>query len=206
MKAWTVIGFAALALGLAMTVECGRQATVSVAASEVAPPSDSEHLPFDRQAGADGISPSSTVIPPGVRIPAGTPISIRVQSAIASATAQSGDTFQALLVDPIVVNGQTLAERGASVIGRVMEAKAGHLATPGYLRLALNSIAINGKTSAVQTSSNFLKGTSAATRKLAAKRSPEGTVNENQVLAEDVTVGPDRRLTFRLTEALPLRD
>jgi hypothetical protein len=26
------------------------------------------------------------------------------------------------------------------------------------------------------------------------------------VLAEDVTVGPDRRLTFRLTEAIPLRD
>jgi hypothetical protein len=206
MKAWTVIGFAALALGLAMTVECGRQAAVPVAASEVAPPSESEHLPFDRQARIDGISPSSTVIPPGVRIPAGTPVSIRVQSAIASATAQAGDTFQGLLVDPIVVNGQTLAERGASVIGRVMEAKAGHLAAPGYLRLALNSIAINGKTSAVQSSSNFLKGMSPATRKLAGNGSPAGSVSESQILAQDVTVGPDRRLTFRLTEAIPLRD
>ncbi len=205
MKAWTVIGFAALALGLAMTVECGRQAALPVAASEVAPPSNSEHLPFDRQARADGISPSSTVIPPGVRIPTGTPIYIRLQSAIASATAQSGDTFQALLVDPIVVNGQTLAERGASVTGRVMEAKAGDFATPGYLRLALNSIAIHGKSSAVQSSSNFLKGKPAATRKLAAKQSFEATAHESQVLAEDVTVGvPNRERTHsRGTSNIP---
>jgi len=206
MKAWTLIGFAALALGLAMTVECGRQAAVPVAASEVAPPTDNEHLPFDRQARVDGISPSSTVIPPGIRIPAGTPVSIRIQSAIASTTAQSGDTFQALLVDPIVVNGQILAEPGASVIGRVMEAKACHLTTPGYLRLALDSITINGKTSAVQSSSNFLKGMSPNSRKFAVKRTTESTVNESRVLAGDVTVGPDRRLTFRLTEAIPLRD
>lgn len=202
MKAWTVIGFAALALGLAMTVQCGRQSALPVAASEVAPPGVGEQLPFDRQGQGQGISPSSAVIPPGARIPAGTPISIHLRAPLVSSTARSGDTFQALLLDPIIVNGQTVAERGAIVTGRVMEAKAGQPTSPGYLRLALNSISINGKASAVQSSSNFLKGKpSAASKTIGGTNQPRSAME-----ARDVTIATDRRLAFHLTEPIPLRD
>jgi hypothetical protein len=202
MKAWTVIGFAALALGLAMTVQCGKQATVPVAASEVAPPGYGEQLPFDRQGQGEGISPSSAVIPPGARIPAGTLIDISLQSELTSRTAHSGDTFQAKLDQPIVVNGRIFAEAGEIVTGRVMEARAGELTSPGYLRLALNSISINGKSSVVHTSSHFTKGGSAKMGK--------GLVSVNQGDSlrpvRDVTIGPDRHLTFRLTAPIRLRD
>jgi len=233
MKAWTVTSLAALAMGLAMTVGCGHQSAVPVAASGSAPPRNEEQLPFDRQVQRGGISPSSAVIPPGARIPAGTPVTVRLRAAIASATAKSGDTFEAVLVEPIVVNGQTLSERGAPVTGRVMEARAaGRSASPGYLRLALSSLSVNGKTSPVQSSSHFVKGASRATRKSATIRSSAteetlvGTVAEGgkepvpgnafvldsansaefATSLKDVTVDPDRRLTFRLTEPIPLHD
>jgi hypothetical protein len=90
-------------------------------------------------------------------------------------------------------------DRGTTVRGRVMEARAGGSTYPGYLRLALNSISINGKTSAVQSSSHFLKGHSA----------PKRITPVNQVkdpAAQDVTVGSDLRLTFRLIDPVPLSD
>ena len=189
-----------------------------VAASELAPSSETEQVPFDRAGRGYGITPSSAVIPPGARIPAGTPISIRLQSAIGSTSAQAGDVFQALLVEPIVVNGQTFAETGTSVTGREdMEARPRHSSTPGYLRLALKSISIKGKPSAVRSSSNFLKGPSPLKRMAA--RIGQGPVavlgagdgravasldTSDPASAGDVTVGLDRRLTFRLTEPLPL--
>ena len=202
MKGWTVIGFAALALGLAMSVQCGRHATLPVAASTVAQPNSNEQLPFDRQAQGHGFSPSSTVIPLGARIPAGTPICIGLQAPIASTTAQSGDVFQAVLLEPIMVNGRTVAEKGSSVTGFVMEARAGRSLTPGFIRIALRAIEIDGKSSAVQSSSNFVKGKIARQKKAVqgAQAPPP------QSSPEDVTIAADRRLTFRLTEAIPLRD
>jgi len=200
MKGWTVIGFAALALGLAMSVQCGRQAALPVSASTVPQPSSNEQLPFDRQAQGPGISPSSAVIPPGARIPVGTPISISLQSPILSTTAQSGDVFQAVLLEPITVNGRTIAEKGSSVTGFVMEARAGRSLSPGYIRLALRAIEIEGKLSAVQSSSHFVKGKTANQKVL------EGVQASSPYSSKDVTIGADRRLTFRLTEAIPLRD
>jgi hypothetical protein len=202
MKEWTVIGFAALALGLAMSVQCGRQAALPVAASTVSQPSPNSGLPFDRQAQGPGISPSSTVIPPGARIPVGTPISVSLQYPIVSTTAQSGDVFQAVLLEPIMVNGKTVVERGSSVTGFVMEAKAGRSLSPGYIRLALRAIEIGGKLSAVQSSSNFLKGKTAKQ----SKALQDGQASPPQSPPKDVTIDADRRLTFRLTEAIPLRD
>jgi hypothetical protein len=201
MKGWTVIGFAALALGLAMSVQCGRQAALPVAASTVTQPSSNDQLPFDRQAQGPGVSPSSALIPPGARIPAGTPISISLQSPILSTTAQSGDVFQAVLLEPITVNGKTVVEKGSSVTGFVMEARAGRSLSPGYIRLALRAIEIGGKLSAVQSSSNFVKGKTANQSKAV-----QGARTPPLYSAKDVTIDADRRLTFRLTEPIPLRD
>ncbi len=76
-----------------------------------------------------------------VTIPQGTPVAIRLQHGISSASATSGDSFDFVLVEPLVVNGKTVAPSGASGVGRVVAArKSGRLHNAGYLRLALASL------------------------------------------------------------------
>jgi hypothetical protein len=99
------------------------------------------------------------LVPSSVTIPAGTVLAVRLQSTVSSATANPGETFEAVLDQPLVVNGQTVADKGAGVTGRVVEAKSsGRIHDSGYLRLTLASIEINGKNVPVQTSSLFAKG------------------------------------------------
>src|SRR5258705_5501658 len=92
-------------------------------------------------------------------VPAGAPISIRLQNSISSATANSGDDFDFVLTEPLVVNGKTVAPAGAPGIGRVVAARrSGRLHNAGYLRVALASVAINGKQVPVETSSVLMAG------------------------------------------------
>src|SRR4051812_21702828 len=52
-------------------------------------------------------------------VPAGEPISIRLQNSVSSATATPGDNFDFVLTESLVVNGKTIAPVGAQGIGRV---------------------------------------------------------------------------------------
>ena len=80
-------------------------------------------------------------------VPANTAIYVRLQQSISSATAQSGQNFSAELDEPLVVEGQTLAPKGAPVTGKVVAAReSGHMHNAGYLRITLSSITLNGKT------------------------------------------------------------
>jgi hypothetical protein len=226
MQASGAIRLALLGLGLVMAVGCDRQATVPVVTSEALSSPDDARLPFDREAQKDGISPTSSVIPPGAQLPAGTPITVRLRSPLSSATAKSNDKFEGVLDEPIIVNERVLAKRGTVVTGRVIEARSRDRSQgPGYVRLALSAIVIDGKRAAVRTSSNFLKGAGPARRHvmqpgnegefLGAAASGGGPVIGNAVVvgnpsptaqlrARDVTIGQDRTLTFRLIEPLPL--
>ena len=117
----------------------------------------STQLPFDRSADSQGISPTISIAP--ASIPSGTPITIRLQSPVSSSVSQSGDSFDAVLDDPLIIDGQTVAPRGAPVTGRVLAAKAsGNLKEPGFLRVTLVSLSVNGKSVPIQTSIIFEKG------------------------------------------------
>jgi hypothetical protein len=97
--------------------------------------------------------------PEPITIAAGTPVTIRLQNTISSATAQPGDMFDFTLIEPLVVNGRTVASSGAAGVGRVVAAKAsGRLHNAGYLRIAMSSIEVDGKQVPVQSSSIFLSG------------------------------------------------
>jgi hypothetical protein len=101
-------------------------------------------------------------------VPANTAIYVRLQQSISSATAQSGQNFSAELDEPLVVEGQTLAPKGAPVAGKVVAARdSGHLHNAGYLRITLSSITLNGKTVPLQTNSVFVSGGSYKKRNLA---------------------------------------
>src|SRR5712692_2003942 len=74
-------------------------------------------------------------------LPAGTPIRVRLDQSISSATVSSGQTWQGTLASPVVVHGRTVARRGTPVRGRVVEVRrSGRLTSPGVLKLRLTSI------------------------------------------------------------------
>jgi hypothetical protein len=225
------LGLAVLACGLVVATGCGRQAPVSPTESGPVSPSHDGDLPFERAAQKTGISPTSSVIPPGANLPVGTAITIRLKSTISSASERTGDRFLGLLEEPIVVNGETIAPVGGVVIGRVIESRrAARSKSPGYLRLVLTSIPILGKNTLVQTSSSFIKGSQTKSVTVAeAGHSGDGLVAAAEaapgngpvlgattadrrtiggVTVKDAFASPENHLTFRLTEplSLPERD
>ncbi len=171
----------------------------------------------------------STDVPENLTIPAGTVVNVRLQNSVSSATANPGQTFDATLDEPLVVNGKTVAPRGAAVTGRVVEAKSsGRLHDSGYLRLTLSSIAVNGKSVPVETSSLFAKGANHNKRNAALigggagagaligglagggkgaligglVGAGAGTGGAYATGKKDVAFGAERRLSFRLTQPL----
>jgi hypothetical protein len=191
---------AAVLLTLSLLGACGHPP-----ADDSSNSSDSQKLPFDRQPGSAGISPSQSLIPSSTRLPEGTPIPIRVESALSSASSHAGDTFSA------TVDGQTLVARGTPATGRVLEAKAaasslgssiesslGSSLEPGYLRIVLVSLNVGGKTVMIETSSIFAKGGSREERKSVTGAAARAT-------PKDIVFGRDRRLNFRLAQAIDLQ-
>jgi hypothetical protein len=101
-------------------------------------------------------------------VPANTAIYVRLQQSLSSATAQSGQNFSAVLDEPLVVDGQTLAPEGTAVMGKVVAAnESGHLHNAGYLRITLSTLIVNGKSVPLQTNSVFVSGGSYKKRNLA---------------------------------------
>ena len=119
--------------------------------------------------------------------------------------------------------------KGANATGRIVAAKSsGRLHDPGYLRLALDSVTVNGKDVPVQTSSIFAKGASHKKRNLVMigggtaagaligglAAGPKGALIGSAIGAgagtgtaygtgkKEVGFAAERRLTFRLTQPL----
>jgi hypothetical protein len=68
-----------------------------------------------------------TRVPHTVTLATGTLLSARMGETLSSAHNQPGDTFLATLTQPLVIDGFIIAERGARLEGRVVEAGASHL-------------------------------------------------------------------------------
>ena len=121
-------------------------------------------------ANADNTSspPFSAAEQAALTVPKGMPVYIRLQQSITSRTAQAGQSFSAVLDEPLEVDGKTLAPSGAPLTGRVVAAReSGRLHNAGYLRLTLVSITLNGKEVPMQTSSLFVQGGSYKNRNFA---------------------------------------
>jgi hypothetical protein len=213
MNAWQKTTRLAVVLSLAWQTECSRQVAVP-GSSGIA---NRGQLPFDRVSDNSGISPTAGFNGDG--IPAGTEVTIRLPMALSSKDSRPGDLFQAVLDEPLLVAGKTVAPQGTLVTGSVVAARASaSLNDPGYLRLTLAFLVMNGKSVPLRTSSIFARGGSYEKRRAAAIN--RSVVNDKSSAAEadlgsadrtsirpaqgDVRFSTGRRLTFRLAEPVHL--
>lgn len=182
---------AAVLLSLASLCACSRPPAESSA--------NSQKLPFDRQSSSTGITPSQVLVPSSTKLPEGTPIPVRLQTALSSASAHTGDTFNANIDEPIVIDGQTLVTVGTPAIGRVLEAKAGvnspgHSSEPGYLRIVIVTLKVDNRAVPIETSSIFAKG---------GAREEHNAANSTR--DKNIVIGADRHLNFRLAQTVDLQ-
>jgi len=221
MKRYSLAEVLIATLALLFSAGCAKAPSSVEAADE-----NSQQLPFDQGSGHGWFGSRS---PAQVTIPAGTPLEVRMQSSVSSATASAGQEFEAVLDEPLVVNGKTVAARGADVTGRVIAARhSGRLHDPGYLRITLSSITLNGKAVPVETSSIFVQGGSHEKRDWAmigggtaggaligglagggkgaligsAIGAAGGTTAAYASGKKEVGISVERRLVFRLTQPL----
>jgi hypothetical protein len=105
-------------------------------------------------------SSAPAVLPPAT-IPAGAEIHVVLDTTVSSRDNQAGDTFEAALGEPIVVNGRVVLERHTRVRGVVVDARpSGRLSKPALLALALKSVQCNGAWVDIHTHDLTLEGKS----------------------------------------------
>lgn len=117
-------------------------------------------------------------------LPVGTLLTVRLKTSVSADNPDASGTFEAVVDEPVTIEGSTLVPRGASVAGRVESARASKVKRDGYVRLTLSSIEIAGKGLPIQTSSLFARG-----------NAPGSDASLGLIRLEK-----GRRLTFRLTE------
>ncbi len=128
-------------------------ATAPAAASTTAPTSSPAPTP-GRQASSQDQTDAQNRGPLGIDIPAGTAFTIRMIDAVDSETNNAGQAFHASLDEPVVVNGQTVIERGADAVVKLVDNKqSGKLTGTTQLALALVSVSVNGTMANINTQS-----------------------------------------------------
>jgi hypothetical protein len=86
-------------------------------------------------------------------VPAGTTLTVRLGQAVGSKISTSGQSFTATLATPVSVDGKTVVPSGASASGVVTDAKPlGRFKGGAVLQIKLNSITVDGKERAIDTS------------------------------------------------------
>ncbi len=127
-------------------------------------------------------------------LPAGTLLTVRLKNPISAENRGAKGTFEAVVDEAVVVEGNKLVPRGASVSGRVESARASNVGrNRGYVRLALDSIHLAGTNLSIQTASLFVRG-NAGDSQLAQNTDPQ------KEPSAAIHLEKGRRLTFRLTE------
>lgn len=169
---------------------------------------------------------------PVVSLPAGTAVTVRLQTPVSSAASEVGEIFDAVLDEPLVVDGQTVAPRGAEVRGKVTIVRhSGRLRHPGELGLTLVSVNVRGQDVGLETSHIYARGGSHKKRNLAligggagtgaliggiasggtglligsAIGGGSGTAVAFGTGKKDVGFGVERRLTFKLTQSVVIK-
>ena len=116
-------------------------------------------------------------------LPAGTLVTVRLKKPLYASSLSSEASFEALVVEPVVIRGNTLIPPGASVLGRVESARTSTVKpNRGYVRLALQSVQVGNVRMPLETASLFAR---------------EAPLGDDPISVIHLESG--RRLTFRLS-------
>lgn len=89
------------------------------------------------------------------QIPAGTEIHVRLNQTLDTARNRAGDRFSAVLMSPVMVNGDVALPKGTPFQGHITAAKpSGRLKGRGYMAYTLDSFEFNGQNYTVATSTH----------------------------------------------------
>ncbi len=203
------LALGAVLLALVMAAGCAPPGGLQHDADADSTQPEPHHVPFhagDQSTSANPRPDASEALDNGLRpatglpfrdpesLPSGTLLTVRLKEGISADNPDASATFEAVVDDSVVIDGNTLVARGATVAGRVESARASNVKRHrGYVRLTLDSIDIAGRDLPVQTSSLFARGNARETPDSVSDGSP------NVIHLEK-----GRLLTFRLTEPVYL--
>lgn len=134
--------------------ESSPEATATTAEpASAAPESSAAPSATATTAKRDVVPPTPKATGPNLyQVPEGTSVTIVLTDSLSTATNKAGDTFTGSLASAIVVNGETVADRGATVRGRVVESEgSGRVKGTASMSLALTSIVGAGKSYSITT-------------------------------------------------------
>jgi hypothetical protein len=178
-----------LTLLLLCAVACTRPAG---APTDQSPLESDRQAPFQQDAaGPDSVSSENPETPANTipfhdseNLPAGTLLTVRLINPVYAETSIASSSFEALVVEPVVMDGNVVVPRGASVSGLVESVRASQVKpSRGYVRLTLQSIQIGDSEVPLHTASLF---------------APQASFHN--AAPSLVRLEKGRQLTFRLTE------
>ena len=126
------------------------------------------------QPGSDSTGKSGGLLsklesPKPVTVPAGTDLHVVLDTSLNTGSAQSGDSFDATVTDPVTIAGKTVIAREARAKGTVVDARSsGRLSKPALLSIAITSVEANGAWVDVHTDPLTLEGKSHEKRDIVA--------------------------------------
>jgi hypothetical protein len=137
-------------------------------------------------------------------VPSGTLLTVQLVNSLSSSGVHAGDGFAAIVAAPLMIDGDTLIQRGSRVTGRIESAQSqpgfpGLVPGSGYFRLTLSEITVEGSPISLQTSSLFARGTIQGSPGL---RNASAASNRS----EGIRVQKGQPLTFRLTAPIRIGD
>jgi hypothetical protein len=100
--------------------------------------------PTTRSTSGSSTRSSTRSSSPGVRVPSGTEVSVKVETALSSETATVGSTWNGAVEQDIVVGDRILIPAGSTVTGTVTAVKPAQKGDRAMLDLGLSSITVDG--------------------------------------------------------------
>jgi hypothetical protein len=165
------IGAILLSLILVMASGCRKSTTQGAAgknsADQTTAPQSSadgtvrDNLPSNSSADSQTQNPQAgpNEAPQKLIIPAGTPITVRLEERLSSASAVPGERFEAVVDEPVVIGGQIAVPVGAVAEGHVTIARhSGRLHHPGELGLTLDKVTVDDQIINLETSRVVARG------------------------------------------------
>ena len=211
-----------LCLAVSMTPACSGPRAIHRTEEGANSPAGEQNLPFHQDPDRTTDDNAHPVLPADIKpasgppfltashsrsLPAGTLITVRLDNSLSIAQARPGDSFTASVAGPLNLYGGALIHSGTPVIGRIefvqpTAIRPGLTPDPGYVRLTLNTMTVEGRALELQTSSLFAKGTVQAIKSSIASSAGGGA----KPRSGEFRIQQGRRLTFRLTVPVTFAD